>query len=94
MREKAKAAGALLGVVDRPDMSDFSMGVIVNRSPLVIGVSTGGAAPVFAQAVRGRIETLIPASFAAWADAAKAWRPWASRSMRRAMLPQTRSHKA
>ena len=63
----AKAAGALLGLVDRPDMSDFSMGAIVNRSPLVIGVSTGGAAPVFAQAVRGRIETLIPASFAAWA---------------------------
>ena len=41
-------------------LSDFIMGAIVNRSPLVIGVSTGGAAPVFAQAVRGRIETLIP----------------------------------
>jgi len=41
----------------------------------VIGVSTGGAAPVFAQAVRGRIETLIPTSFAAWARAAKSWRP-------------------
>ena len=51
------------------------MGAIVNRSPLVIGVSTGGASPVFAQAVRGRIETLVPASFAAWARAAKVWRP-------------------
>ena len=46
----------------------------------MIGVSTGGAAPVFAQAVRGRIETLIPASFAAWAAAAKSWRPWVKAS--------------
>ena len=45
LREKAKAAGALLGLVDRPEMSDFSMGAIVNRSPLVIGVSTGAPRP-------------------------------------------------
>ncbi len=75
LREAAAAAGAPLNLADRPGMSDFIMGAIVNRSPLVIGVSTGGAAPVFAQAVRGRIETLVPASFAAWARAAKLWRP-------------------
>ncbi len=71
----ARAAGVPINIVDRPTFSDFSFGAIVNRSPLVIGVSTGGAAPVFAQAVRGRIETLLPASFSAWAAAAKAWRP-------------------
>ena len=64
-----------LNLTDRPALSDFIMGAIVNRSPLVIGVSTGGAAPVFAQAVRGRIETLVPATFAAWARAAQDWRP-------------------
>src|SRR5271165_2077108 len=67
----ARAAGVPVNVIDRPAYCDFSFGAIVNRSPLVIGISTGGAAPVFAQAVRGRIETLIPASFAAWAAAAK-----------------------
>ncbi|MGJ0505740.1 MAG: siroheme synthase CysG [Methylocystis sp.] len=74
-RKAADAAGVALNLADRPAMSDFIMGAIVNRSPLVIGVSTGGASPVFAQAVRGRIESLVPASFAAWARAAQDWRP-------------------
>ena len=74
-RAEARRAGAPINLADRPGSSDFLMGAIVNRSPLVIGVSTGGASPVFAQAVRGRIETMAPASFAAWAKAAKAWRP-------------------
>ncbi|MGJ0535355.1 siroheme synthase CysG [Methylocystis sp.] len=73
--EWARAAGVPLNLADRPALSDFIMGAIVNRSPLVIGVSTGGASPVFAQAVRGRIETLVPATFQAWARAAQAWRP-------------------
>lgn len=71
----AREAGVPINLVDRPGLSDFSMGAIVNRSPLVIGVSTGGAAPVFAQAVRSRIETALPARFSAWARAAKTWRP-------------------
>lgn len=74
-RDAARARGVPVNLTDRPGESDFFMGAIVNRSPLVIGVSTGGGAPVFAQAVRGRIETLIPSSFAAWARAAQAWRP-------------------
>jgi uroporphyrin-III C-methyltransferase/precorrin-2 dehydrogenase/sirohydrochlorin ferrochelatase len=48
---------------------------VVNRSPLVIGISTDGAAPVFAQAVRARLERMIPRGFARWAEAARAWRP-------------------
>jgi uroporphyrin-III C-methyltransferase/precorrin-2 dehydrogenase/sirohydrochlorin ferrochelatase len=75
IREAATAHGVILNLADRPGLSDVTMGAIVNRSPLVIGVSTGGASPVFAQAVRGRIDTLIPSTFAAWAQAAKAWRP-------------------
>ena len=71
----ARAAGVPVNVVDRPAFCDFAFGAIVNRSPLVIGVSTDGAAPVFAQAVRARIETLIPQGFARWAAAAAQWRP-------------------
>lgn len=73
--EAARRAGAPVNVIDQPDYCDFSFGTIVNRSPLVIGVSTDGAAPVFGQALRARIEALIPANFAAWAQAAKEWRP-------------------
>jgi uroporphyrin-III C-methyltransferase / precorrin-2 dehydrogenase / sirohydrochlorin ferrochelatase len=63
-----------VNVIDKPAFSDFSFGSIVNRSPLVIGISTGGAAPVFAQAIRAKIEALIPQGFAHWAAAARRWR--------------------
>ncbi len=71
----ARAAGVPVNVIDRPAYCDFSFGAIVNRSPLVIGISTDGAAPVFGQAVRAKIEALIPKGFARWAEAARAWRP-------------------
>jgi uroporphyrin-III C-methyltransferase/precorrin-2 dehydrogenase/sirohydrochlorin ferrochelatase len=71
----ARTAGVPVNVIDRPDYCDFAFGAIVNRSPLVIGVSTDGAAPVFAQAIRARLETLIPRGFARWAAAAARWRP-------------------
>ena len=71
----ARGAGALLNVIDKPEISDFTFGAVVNRSPLVIGISTDGAAPVFAQAVRARLERMIPRGFARWAEAARGWRP-------------------
>ncbi|HMN72953.1 MAG TPA: siroheme synthase CysG [Rhodoblastus sp.] len=73
-RDAAHAAGAVVNVVDRPAFCDFQFGSIVNRSPLVVGISTDGAAPVFGQALRARIETLAPQGFAAWAQAARDWR--------------------
>ena len=71
----ARAAGVPVNVIDRPAFCDFSFGAIVNRSPLVIGISTDGAAPVFGQAIRAKIEALIPKGFARWAEAARTWRP-------------------
>ena len=56
----ARAAGVPVNVIDRPAFCDFAFGAIVNRSPLVIGISTDGAAPVFGQAIRAKIEALIP----------------------------------
>jgi uroporphyrin-III C-methyltransferase/precorrin-2 dehydrogenase/sirohydrochlorin ferrochelatase len=70
----ARAAGVPVNVIDKPAFCDFSFGSIVNRSPLVIGISTDGAAPVFAQAIRAKLEGLLPQSFAAWAAAAARWR--------------------
>jgi uroporphyrin-III C-methyltransferase / precorrin-2 dehydrogenase / sirohydrochlorin ferrochelatase len=71
----ARKAGVPVNVVDRPAFSDFAFGAIVNRSPLVIGISTDGAAPVFGQSIRAKIEALIPMGFARWAEAARQWRP-------------------
>jgi uroporphyrin-III C-methyltransferase / precorrin-2 dehydrogenase / sirohydrochlorin ferrochelatase len=70
----ARAAGVLVNLVDKPAFCDFSFGSIVNRSPLVIGISTDGAAPVFGQTIRMRIETMLPEGLARWAAAAKRWR--------------------
>jgi len=70
----ARAAGVPVNVIDKPAFCDFSFGAIVNRSPLVIGISTDGAAPVFAQAIRAKLEALLPAGFAEWTAAASRWR--------------------
>ena len=70
----AHLAGVPCNVIDKPDFCDFSFGAIVNRSPMVVAISTDGAAPVFAQAIRGRIEAMLPAGFARWTQAARNWR--------------------
>lgn len=72
--QAARAAGVPVNVIDKPAFCDFSFGSIVNRSPLVIGISTDGAAPVFAQAIRAKLEAIIPQGFALWAEAARRWR--------------------
>ncbi len=70
----ARAAGVPVNVIDKPAFCDFAFGAIVNRSPLVIGISTDGAAPVFAQAIRAKLEAFLPNGFSAWAAAAARWR--------------------
>ncbi|PNE11012.1 MAG: uroporphyrinogen-III C-methyltransferase [Beijerinckiaceae bacterium] len=70
----ARAAGVAVNVIDKPGFSDFQFGAIVDRSPLVIGISTGGGAPVLAQAIRGRLEALLPRDIKLWAQIAKVWR--------------------
>lgn len=72
--DAARAAGVPVNVIDKPAFCDFAFGSIVNRSPLVIGISTDGAAPVFGQAIRAKIEAMLPMGFALWAQAAKNWR--------------------
>lgn len=70
----ARASGTPVNVIDRPAFCAFQFGAIVNRSPLVVAISTDGAAPVFGQAIRSLIEGLLPAGFKRWAEAAKSWR--------------------
>ncbi len=67
----ARQHGVPVNIVDNAKASTFSFGSIVNRSPLVIGISTAGAAPVLAQAVRAKIEALLHPALAAWTAAAR-----------------------
>lgn len=67
----ARAAGVLVNLIDKPAYCQFQFGSIVNRSPVVVGISTGGAAPILGQVIRRRIETLLPPVLAAWGTFAK-----------------------
>jgi uroporphyrin-III C-methyltransferase/precorrin-2 dehydrogenase/sirohydrochlorin ferrochelatase len=70
-----RAHGVVVNVIDKPAFCDFSFGSIVNRSPLVIGISSDGGAPTLTQAIRVRIEAMLPKALQLWAEAAKLWRP-------------------
>lgn len=52
--------GVLVNVVDDPQRCTFVMPSIVDRSPMLVAISTAGAAPVLARMVRGDIEALLP----------------------------------
>lgn len=72
--DAAIGAGVPCNVIDRPDFCQFQFGSIVNRSPVVVGISTDGAAPILGQAIRRRVEALLPMSLSSWASLAKAVR--------------------
>jgi len=57
----ARAAGVPVNVVDRPDLSTFIVPAIIDRNPIVIGISSGGAAPVLARRLRADMESRLPA---------------------------------
>ncbi len=70
----ARAAGVPVNVIDKPAFCQFQFGSIVNRSPVIVSISTDGAAPILAQAIRRRIETLLPPSLKEWARLAQSIR--------------------
>jgi uroporphyrin-III C-methyltransferase/precorrin-2 dehydrogenase/sirohydrochlorin ferrochelatase len=70
-----RAAGVPVNLVDRPELCDVQFGTIVNRNPVVLAISTDGAAPMLGQSIRARIESVLPLGLSTWAKAAKAWRP-------------------
>ena len=57
---RAKKHTSLVNIIDKPAYCTFQFGSIVNKSPLVIGISTSGAAPVLAQHVRSLLEATLP----------------------------------
>lgn len=65
----ARRAGLLVNATDRPALCDFTVPSILDRSPVLIAVGTGGASAGLAKQLRLRLETLLPQSLGALASA-------------------------
>ena len=63
-----------VNVVDSPELSSFIMPSIVDRSPLIIAVSSSGKAPVLSRIIRAKLETVIPSAYGILADIAGEYR--------------------
>lgn len=70
----ARARNVLANVVDDAELSSFIVPAVVDRSPLVVAISTGAAAPVLARLVRERVEAMIDESFGSLAALLERWR--------------------
>ena len=80
----AQVAGIPVNVVDRPALCSYITPAIVDRDPLTIAISSGGAAPVLARLLRGRIETLVGPAWGRLAALAERFK-----AETRARLPDT-----
>jgi uroporphyrin-III C-methyltransferase/precorrin-2 dehydrogenase/sirohydrochlorin ferrochelatase len=80
----AEAAQRFCNVVDEPQLCSFIMPAIIDRAPVTIAISTGGASPVLSRWVKGLLETLLPQRLGELAGLLGRWRLRA-----RAAVPNT-----
>lgn len=69
LARRLKLRGVLVNVVDRPDLCDFTLPAIVDRSPVLIAIGTGGASASLAKSLRQWLERVLPASLGRLAHA-------------------------
>ncbi|HNP34556.1 MAG TPA: siroheme synthase CysG [Woeseiaceae bacterium] len=70
----AQRARVFCNAVDEPGSCSYIVPAIVDRSPILVAVSSGGTAPVLARQIRARIEALLPAGIGNIARLAGRWR--------------------
>jgi len=75
------AAGVIVNTVDKGATCDFYFGTVVSRSPLMIGATTDGTAPILGQAVRRAIELAVPDWLGSWLAWARDIRPEVKRRL-------------
>jgi len=66
--EDGRQRGLPVNVVDHPHLSNFIFPTVIDRSPIVVAVSSGGNSPVLARLLRGKIESWIPSAYGQLAD--------------------------
>lgn len=72
--ELASAAGIMVNVSDKTESCDFIMPALVDRSPLLIAISSGGSSPLLVRMLKARFETTIPAAYGRLAEFAGSYR--------------------
>jgi precorrin-2 dehydrogenase/sirohydrochlorin ferrochelatase len=81
-RKIAEAKDLLVNVVDRPEFCSFIVPSTIRRGPLQIAISTSGASPAMARAIREEIEELYGPEFSAYLKRLEALRAGAAREIK------------
>lgn len=85
---RLKARGVLVNATDRPDLCDFTLPAIVERTPVIVAVSTAGTSAGLAAALRQRLEALLPEKLGGLA-----WRLFEAREAIRTRYPEPRERR-
>jgi len=72
--ELAATAGILVNVSDKTESCDFIMPAVVDRTPLLVAISSGGTSPLLVRMLKARFETTIPAAYGRLAEFAGSYR--------------------
>jgi len=70
----AADAGIMVNVSDQTEDCDFIMPAVVDRTPLLIAISSGGSSPLLVRMLKARFETTIPAAYGRLAEFAGSYR--------------------